>query len=71
MTERDVSGGELLEQFADAGFAEPGEDAFGSLGFAERGEQFRCRRFVALDSSTRNSAMRSFRSEQRAQVFWR
>jgi hypothetical protein len=38
----------LLEQFADAGFAEPGEDAFGSLGSAERGEEFRCRRLVAL-----------------------
>ena len=42
VTEGDVSSGESFEQFADAGLAEPGEDAFGSLGCPERGEQFRC-----------------------------
>jgi nitroreductase len=33
------------EQIADTGLAQPGEDAFGSLGSAERAEHFRLRRF--------------------------
>jgi len=45
VAERDPAGGKSLEQVADAGFAEPGEDAFGALGSAERAKQFRRRRF--------------------------
>jgi hypothetical protein len=32
VAERDLTGGDSFEQFADAGVVEPGEDAFGALG---------------------------------------
>jgi hypothetical protein len=48
VAEGDVPGSESFEQFADASSAEPGEDAFGALGSAERSEQFRCRRLRGL-----------------------
>lgn len=48
VTERDLTNSDSFEQFADAGFAEPGEDAFGALGPGERPEQLRCRGFRAL-----------------------
>jgi len=48
VAERDLAGGKSFEQVADAGFAEPREDAFGALGSAEHCEQFCGRRFRAL-----------------------
>jgi hypothetical protein len=45
MAEGDLAGGKSCKQVADGVPAQPGQDAFGALGSAERGNQFRRRGF--------------------------